>query len=189
MASGISIREFARRDGCDDKLVRRALKSGHLCAFEDGTLDPSLVGTGWRKANRQASAKDAELSAPVRAADIISGAAGETPAQVAERIIQAAGATMSQAEAERVKENYLALLRQLEYDIKSGAVVEVAKVAKLFGTACAKVRTKLLAIPAEQAPAIHRCATVAEVQDLLAQIITDALEELTRDHGAGDEGI
>lgn len=172
MSLGISIREFARREGCSDTLVRRALKTSHLKALADGTLDPSLVGTGWRKGNRTGSAEPANT---------VRTETGETPAQAAERIITATGPTMDQAEAERVKENYLALLRQLEYDQKSGAVVAVADVAAAVGKQFASVRTKLLAIPAEQAPAVHRCKTVVEVQALLLQIITEALEDLTYD--------
>ena len=57
MAMGISIREFARRDGCSDMLVRKAIKAGRLPALADGTLDPLLVGSGWRKANRRGQPK------------------------------------------------------------------------------------------------------------------------------------
>jgi hypothetical protein len=68
--AGISIREFARREGCNDKLVRRALEGGKLKANPDGSLDPALVGTGWRHGNRHAApAADTSadtLSAPVR---------------------------------------------------------------------------------------------------------------------------
>ncbi|RBL87939.1 hypothetical protein DDE05_00530 [Streptomyces cavourensis] len=105
----------------------------------------------------------------------------ETAAQAAERIVLAAGADMSMDEARRVKENYLALLNQLEYDQKSGLVVMVSEVAALVGADYAKVRTRLLAIPAERAPQIHRCRTVTEVQDALQELITAALEDLTHD--------
>ena len=91
------------------------------------------------------------------------------------------GADMSIDEAKRIKENYLALLNQLEYDTKSGLVVLVSEVASAVGAEYAKVRTKLLAIPAEQAPRINRLKTVTEVQDALQELITEALEELT--HG------
>lgn len=50
---GISVREFARRDACDEKLVRRAIAGGFLERFRDGSLEPALVGTGWRKTNRR----------------------------------------------------------------------------------------------------------------------------------------
>lgn len=70
VAAGISIREFARREGCDDKLVRRALQGGKLKALPDGSLDPALIGTGWRHANRHAAAPADTaadtVSAPVR---------------------------------------------------------------------------------------------------------------------------
>lgn len=48
-APGISIREFARREDCSDRLVRRAIKKGRISALPSGELDPSLVGTGWRR--------------------------------------------------------------------------------------------------------------------------------------------
>lgn len=178
-AGGLTARQFAEADGCSHTLVNRAIKQGKLRTLDDGTIDPSQIGSPWRKQNRAGGNKSGNV-------ETVSGVSiqdDETLSQAAERIIAATGPTMSQAEAERVKENYLALLRQLEYDTKAGAVVEVPQVAKLFGEACSKVRTKLLAIPAEQAPAVHRCQTVAEVQALLSDIITEALEELTRGHG------
>ncbi|MFH5923833.1 hypothetical protein [Roseomonas xinghualingensis] len=58
---GLSLREFARREGCDDALVRRAVKQGKLQLSLDGTLDPALVGSGWRRGNRH----------PARGADIV----------------------------------------------------------------------------------------------------------------------
>jgi hypothetical protein len=102
---------------------------------------------------------------------------GETAEEAAERIAVSV-APHSYEEARRIKENYLALLNQLEYDKESGAVVAVVDVASAVGSALAKVRTRLLAIPAEQAPRVHRVKTVAEVQDVLQEIITEALEEL-----------
>jgi hypothetical protein len=69
-ADGISIREFARREGVSDKIIRRAISGGYLTPFADGKLSPALVGTGWRKANRRAdtgadsAADSADMSAP-----------------------------------------------------------------------------------------------------------------------------
>ncbi|MGE8452095.1 MAG: hypothetical protein ACN6OP_16010 [Pseudomonadales bacterium] len=107
--------------------------------------------------------------------------AGETVERAAQRILIATGAEMDLDEARRVKENYLALQAQLQYDQEASLVVAVADVAKAVGAEYAKVRTRLLAIPAEHAPRIQRLKTVIEVQDALQEIIVDALEELTRD--------
>jgi phage terminase Nu1 subunit (DNA packaging protein) len=106
---------------------------------------------------------------------------GETSEDAAGRVLAATGAEMNFDEARRVKENYLALQAQLEYDRDAGLVVAVADVAKVVGEEYAKVRTKLIAIPAEHAPRIHMLKTVVEVQDALQEIIVEALEELTRD--------
>lgn len=52
----LSIREFARRDGCDEKLVRKALRTGHLRKATGDKLDAAQVGTGWRATNRRGAA-------------------------------------------------------------------------------------------------------------------------------------
>ncbi|MGI4799381.1 MAG: hypothetical protein ACRYG8_36165 [Janthinobacterium lividum] len=48
----ISIREFARRDGCSEKRVRNAIQTRHLPPCPGKLLPPTLVGTGWREGNR-----------------------------------------------------------------------------------------------------------------------------------------
>ena len=63
-------------------------------------------------------------------------------------------------------------------------MVAVADVARLIGEQFSKVRTRLLAIPAERAPHLHRLKTVAEVEDALRGYVTAALEELTQDVGS-----
>ena len=50
-------REFARRENCSPKLVRNRLERGHPKADPEGTIDPALAGTGWRKANAERIAK------------------------------------------------------------------------------------------------------------------------------------
>ncbi|MBU9661868.1 hypothetical protein KTF22_08185 [Burkholderia multivorans] len=105
----------------------------------------------------------------------------ESADEAAERILTGNVQLLNFDEARCLKENYLGLKAQLEYDRDSGQVVDVSEVAKAVATEYAKVRTRLLSIPAEQAPRLHRCKTPAELQDMLQEVITEALEELTRD--------
>jgi hypothetical protein len=135
--AGISIREFGRRDGCDDKLVRRAIQSGRLTALPDGTIDPALVNTGWRKTNRRLSAAadpHADKTKKVRAsksAPSESVAAGqELPPDVESdletfvaRLLAGQFATL--IEAERVKENALALKHVLAARREAGSLIEI----------------------------------------------------------------
>lgn len=120
-----------------------------------------------------------------QAASEVTLRAGENAAEAAERILTGNVQLLDFDEARCFKENYLGLKAQLEYDRDSGQVIDVSEVAKAVGSEYAKVRTRLLSIPAEQAPRLHRCKTPAELQDMLQEVITEALEELTRD-GAGN---
>lgn len=190
MSARLSVREFAKRAGCDEKQVRRAVEKGLISRDEAGTLDAADVHGQWRKPNRRGvekvSALEVRTTANVRTRRKRADAepvvrTGETPEEAAERIVAEAGALLPLAEALQLKENYLARHQQLSYDLKAGGVVLVADVAKAIGTEYATVRTKLLAIPAERAPAVHRLKTVTEVEDLLRSVIVEALEGLTLD--------
>lgn len=106
---------------------------------------------------------------------------GESAASAAERILKAADMPVTLDEARLMKEKYLALLNQLEYDQKSGLVVMASEVVQAVGEEYSKVRTRLLAIPSEQAPRLTRIKTATEMQHALEQVITEALEALTID--------
>lgn len=92
-----------------------------------------------------------------------------------------ARAMLPHAEAVRNKENYLALLKELEYDRDSGAVVEVAEVAKQVAAEYAIVRAKLIGIPARVAGRVAVMKSPEEVKALLDEEISEALAGLTID--------
>jgi hypothetical protein len=74
------------------------------------------------------------------------------------------GADMDIDELRRVKEDFLALLNQLEYDTKSGLVVMGYAVLKEIGEEYAKVRTRRLVIPSEQSQQLQLQETVEAVE-------------------------
>ena len=67
-------------------------------------------------------------------------------------------------EARRVKEDYVALLNQLEYDTKSDLVVMGGAVLKEIGEEYAKVRTRRLVIPSEQSQQLQLYKTVEAIE-------------------------
>lgn len=204
MAEEISKREFARRDGCSEKLVREGVVSGFLPVLASGKLDAALVGTGWRKANRRAGEGADPSADPVRtlrtpqppsapAADVAiqlehqphGGALKRTRrSDGAEAGDEDDGEEWSLAIAERRKAVALAKTRELDLHERQLLVVPSDVVIEMVSAEYARVRTRLLAIPSEQAPRLHRLKTPAEVEDVLREIVVQALEELTRD-GAG----
>lgn len=84
-------------------------------------------------------------------------------------------------DAELYKTSYEARLKQLDYDLKSSKVVLIEEVVAALSLQLSAIRTRLLAIPAEMAPQIHNCKTVAETQDRMHQLMVRILEELSED--------
>lgn len=113
MTKRISIHEFARREHVSDTLVHLALKQGRLAKRADGRMDTALVGTPWRAS--QVEGEGAKENAK---------ASAKTGAQTLQPDVGAKG--LAYGEALRLKENWMALLRRLEYEQKSGSLVEMA---------------------------------------------------------------
>lgn len=65
-AEYITLREFARRDGCSEKEVRRAIEKGNLVKTLEGRLPATAVGTAWRKRYRKTAARRAVERADTR---------------------------------------------------------------------------------------------------------------------------
>lgn len=136
----VSVRQFAKLDGCDEALVRRAIRNGKLKAEPDGTVDPALAGSGWRRSNRNVAtppaaaprvavveptappAKPASQLAERVARDIGSLLDGELADQFLRQVLSGDFAEL--AEAERIKENGLALKHLLDARRKAGALIE-----------------------------------------------------------------
>lgn len=148
---GLSRREFARRDGCSESLVRQGLAKGKLVAFEDGTIDPALVGTPWRESARGRGA---------------GGAQGNEDAMP----------LRSYSEAQRFKENYLAKLRQLEFEVKSGKLVDRAIVEKEVFALAREDRDAWQTWPAQVSPLMAADLGVDQVR------LAVALEKYVRQH-------
>lgn len=100
----------------------------------------------------------------------------------AERMITAGVVTMlPHAEAVAKKENFLALLRELEYDRESGSVVAIEEAVREIVEQLARVRTKLLSIPTKVAGRLALLRSAEEVEAFLTEEIALALEELSGD--------
>ena len=177
VAATISRREFARRAGCDEGLVRRAIKHGKLSLSADGQLDPALVSTDWRPPSRGADkgADKVRTRRPVRTAPPLSAPQLE---ESAARLVERHG-VLPIGEALALKETYLARLRQLEYDTKVGKVALIEDIAEAVGEQLAIVRRRLLAIPSNVAPVVARLSSPGEVQAAIMKAVTEALEELS----------
>ncbi len=177
----VSIREFARLDGCSDKLVRRAISEGKLRVSADGKLDHALAGTGWRRTNRRAaegadiSADTVQMSAPAvrtsKRAAKVSAPADTTldPLRLDDEDFIAevlAGRFALTGEAERVKENGLAARSLLAARREAGDVVDLEVAETLLFNMARSLRDAWLNWPSRVAPLIAASLGI-EVEPLL----------------------
>ena len=184
MAERITAKELARRENCGDEIVRRALRNGWLKRGDDKLFDAAIVGTDWRHINVRTTRKRERNAAPEAAAhpmmldDSFAEAEHVAPPPESETVAQAvariatATAPHTRAEAERIKENYYALLRELEYKIKSRQVVELEAVETAFYNVARTARDAWLNWPLTAGPLL------AADLGLEADRITQALTEL-----------
>ena len=165
----LSLPAFAKTHGVWKSAAQKWRDAGHLVM---------------RGSKVQVEASDAKLQEAslgrygTRQRAAAAGGGEETPAEAAERIVTATGADMSKAEAERVKENYLAHMRRLEYDLKVGTVVLIDDVVKIASSQYAATRTKLLAIPSGHSARLARISDPAVMNAELSRLLTEALNEL-----------
>lgn len=187
MPDGISIREFARRDGCSHTAVQNGIREGYLTMLANNRLDPALVGTGWRSGNRRSKrgGNCKSFASPAMDARDRAEAAAETeppagvpPAVIAGRIAAETAQPPPLAESEARKEYYLALLRQLEYEERVGLVLSVADVEEVVGRVIDATRAKMLALPTKAVPLLTGKAQPTEVSATLTRLVHEALNEL-----------
>lgn len=167
-AKPVSVREFARLDGCDEGLVRRAIKSGKLPVLSDGKLDPALAKTGWRRANRRADsgadkrADTAKKSAPgVRTPRVSAPADNEEP-DALDDIADAQsddflagvlrGEFATTMLAEQIKENGLAAKHLIAARVSAGQLVEVERAEAILFEQARAARDAWLGFPTRIGP-------------------------------------
>jgi hypothetical protein len=174
--SGVSQTEAARQVGCKPQSIIYAIKKGHLDRYPDGSVDLDKIKAWWSGGGgRTGRPKKVQMDKPAPMAQ-------KRPSDPAvDALISVRGYFPDRAAAELHRATYAALTEELEYEKLAASVVDVKEIAQAVGSEYAAVRTRMLAIPAEQAPRLFALKTVLELQDMLLALITEALRSLTKD--------
>jgi hypothetical protein len=190
MTDSISIREFARREGVSHSLVCQALKKGKLTRLANGLMDPKLVGTPWHADLRDRPprpSKPAKVSSPPPQSTpppeepstpeepALPGASTSAPESAA----GSTGKGLPYGEALRVKENYLAFLRRLDYEQRSGSMIDMAQAQSVVFDLCREQRDIWLAWPARVAPLIAAEMGIADLDKLVTALTVYVHRQLT----------
>ncbi|MEN2749242.1 hypothetical protein [Sphingomonas sp. T9W2] len=183
----VSAREFARLDGCNDKLVRNAIKAGKLPVSGDGKIDAALAGTGWRRQNRRTAdgadkgADSSKMSAPSTA----SADPGAAVVQIDDFISKVlAGQFLSMTDAERVKENGAAAKNLLVAMKEAGDVIDIEVAETVLFNQARQFRDAWMNWPARVGPLI--AAELGVPPDPVLEALNKHVQQQLNDLGDPD---
>lgn len=203
MSDLVSVRQFAKLDGCSHTLVGKAVREGKLSVSADGRLDPALAGTGWRKRNRDGNTGGntakvaAAVSTPRKARPPASTPAGQAPTVAFSDEIEAgdivvddtidfiaevlAGRFVLTGAAERVKENALAAKNLLAARKDAGDLVDIELAEAILFEQARQFRDAWMNWPARVGPMI--AAEVGVSPDAVVEALNKHVQQQLQDLG------
>lgn len=167
----VSIREYARQRGVSHTAVQKAIKSGRLLQSVTGLgtkailIDVDLANEEW----------------PTGAKEVMQSAIEEVqagpsaPAREPQGELSKTSSTYAQSRA--VREAYAARLAKLEFERRSGKLVEAAEVEKRWTDIASTVRTRVLGIASKAKQRIP--GLTVQQYKILDGIVTEALGALS----------
>ncbi|QNT79428.1 MerR family transcriptional regulator [Entomobacter blattae] len=189
MSLGLSDREAAELVGVSHVAIYKARKNGRIPTLSDGSLGKEEVRDWFENRRTPRGGKPSKVNAKVNAKKRKVNSKVNTEVNTCkvnektkfETLLEERHVFLSRREAELYRDSFVARLKELEYHTRLGELVPIENVAKAVGQDYARIRTRLLALPAEQAPTLFQCKTVNDLQDRLHTLVTRVLEELSQD--------
>lgn len=173
----LSQRGYARHRGVSHTAVQKALATGRITAGPDGKIDADQADASWAattdisKPRNSVSGKpkpSAQPSAPHGPNGAGNGVVHWEPHRVAVQL----------ATARADREEYLAKLARLEYEMKSGNLVSIDDVREQIFALSRRARESVFGIPDRIAPILAGESDPATVHRLLLDELRAALAEL-----------
>ncbi|WP_424894873.1 hypothetical protein [Tepidimonas sp. HKU79] len=178
----MSLRAYARHRGVALSAVQKAIASGRIHPEPDGSIDPAKADAQWDRHTRTAQPTTPRVTTarPPPVAQHASQPAAPPPQPQASD--DARGVDYHKARA--VRETYSARLAKLEFEERTGKLINADEVKVKYFNLARLLRDRIQQIPRKVAPQIV-AAVVAQpdqrvVEDLLMEAIREALEELSR---------
>ncbi len=193
MSDGVSRREFAKHIGRSHVWVMQLIKEGHLPQNEDGTI-PLEAGLNAYEAFMNAPKKPRgrpSKNGTKGRADLTMGKKKDTkkekkhiPLEVyeeekAQRTQDAVNINAAMNKAKLAETTFRARLREIEFKMKSGELLEKTEVIAEAQWVAEQVKSKLLAIPPRIA-SICEGRPAREIEEIITDSINHALSELQK---------
>jgi len=170
----LSLRAYAKHRGVSLKAVQKAITSGRIAKRADGLIDPEVADLNWARNTgpRPQTSQNPELAPTHHSAQ--RHAEGRAPEPGPSGRLET-GLDYSRARA--IRENYLARLAKLEFEERSGKLLNKAEVKVAQFNLYRQFRDRILNIPDRIAPDLAAETDIGKVYNILATEIRDALTE------------
>lgn len=175
----MSLRAYAKHRGVSPSAVVKAVSTGRIHKEADGSINAAKADTQWGQHTRQAQAP---TPAPPASRRPVAGAVSQALGAPSGAADEARSVDYHKARA--VRETYAARLAKLEFEERTGKLLNADEVKVKYFNLARLLRDRIQQIPRKVAPNIV-AAVVAQpdqrvVEDLLMEAIREALEELSR---------
>ena len=185
LVAGLTIRGYARHRGISHTAVRKALATGRITATPDGTIDPEAADRQWATATdlskprnsitgmpRKRRAPDAPPD-PLGTPGLEEELAPLPPEGGAPRLVS------SYAASRAAREAYLARLAKLDFEQRSGKLVDADEVRAQIFALGRRLRDTLMGLPDRLAPVLVGQADQATIHRTLTEELMGSLAELS----------
>lgn len=152
----MSIRKYAEHRGVSHTAVRKAIESGRIQREPAGGIDPKKADVQWESQTRP----------------------GQTHTQAVQPADDPGGTSYHRARA--VREAYAARLTKLEYEERSGKLVDADEIRVTIFNQGRLFRDRMQQIPRRMAPLVAAENDARVVEEMLDSAVREALEELSR---------
>ena len=157
---GVSLRAYARLRGCSLTAVQKAITSKRIATLADGTIDPERANQEWAKNTFAGQTLTRTPSAqPSRraAAHVLPQEATPTGDPVSAYL-----------RARAVKESFAARTARLEYEERSGKLIQATKAGEYAAQFSAIVGDALSAMPDRLTPLVAATTSEETIHTILA---------------------
>ena len=182
---GLSIRAYARHRGISHTAVRKALASGRITADDDGTIDPVLADEAWATSTNLSKPRNSVIGTPKAPRSLpaaprtVSGAVDMEPTSLPQGSAGPGRLASSYADSRAARESYLARLAKLEFEERTGKLVDADEVRAQVFALGRRLRDAVLALPDRLAPVLVGQADPAVIHRILTEEIHSCLSELS----------
>lgn len=189
MSDGVSVRAFAKQVGLSHVRIGQLIEAGKLPQNADGTI-PLAQGldafNAYKSAPRNVGGRPRKDGGTVARKSKAKSAAKEDRTPI-EEIDKAKGARQAEAvnvnsamnKARLAETTFKARLRELEYKLKSGELVEKTAVAAEGRWLAEQVKAKLMAIP-PRISSLCEGRVAREIEEIITDAINGALREMQK---------